>query len=127
MKASSHRSVVAALVLGIFVSTAFAGLKSSQEVIISTSALKPYATGDVGYVRNTLDSTQYIGCEYTATAGDCFAVNSAGLYKTCSTTDPALLEVMHSINGDSNLFFSWNTDGTCKSIRVEQDSMPAPK
>jgi len=127
MKPFSYRRLVVALAMGVITSTAFAGLTSSQEVTISTSAVKPYATGDVGYVRNTPDSTQYIGCEYTATTGDCFAVNSAGLYKTCTTTDPALIEVMHSISGDSNLFFTWNPDGTCKSIRVQKDSMPAPK
>ena len=127
MKVVSHRIVAAALAMGLFASTAFAGYKTSHEVTINTTGSKPYATGDLGYVRNTPDSIQYIGCQATNTLGDCYAVNSAGLYKSCSTTDAALIELILTIKGDSNLFFSWNPDGTCKGIRVRNDSLAAPK
>ena len=127
MKAFSHRIVATALAMGVCAS-AFAGNKTSYEVTIVTAGAKPYATGDLGYVRNTLDSTQYIGCEATTTLGTCYAVNSAGLYKSCSTTDAALIALIQTIKGDSNLLFSWSTtDGSCKGIRVRNDSLAAPK
>jgi len=126
MKDFSHRIVAAVLAMGVLAS-AFAGNKTSYEVVISTTGIKPYASGDLGYVRNTADFTQYIGCETTATLGGCYAVNAAGLYKSCTTTDAALIDLIRSINGDGNLFFSWNPDGTCKGIRVRNDSLAAPK
>ena len=128
MKVVSHRIVAAALAMGLFASTAFAGNKSVYEVTINTVGAKPNATGDLGYVRNTADPYQYIGCEATATLGNCYAVTSAGVSKTCTTTDAALIELIRSIKGDSNLYFSWSsTDGSCKNIRVRNDSLAAPK
>jgi hypothetical protein len=127
MKGFSHRTLAAVLTMGVFASTASAGYKTLYEVTINTVGPKPYATGDLGYVRNSADPIQYIGCEATAILGDCYAVNSAGLYKSCTTTDPAMIQMILTLKGDSSLYFSWNTDGTCKNIRIRNDSLAAPK
>jgi hypothetical protein len=126
MKAFSHRIFAIALTLGMCAS-AFAGNKNSVEVSINTVGPKPYATGHLGYVRNTPDQVQYIGCQVSTTLGSCYAVNSAGFAASCSTTDPATLELIRSLKGDSGLYFRWDANGNCMSILVRNDSMVAPK
>jgi hypothetical protein len=123
----SIKQVASALLLGAMTTSAFAGLHSSQGVTIQPSGIKPYATGDIGFVYNSWFSNDYIGCEANAASGDCYATDVSGQYKTCTTTDPAMLTVIRSIKGDSNVFFSWNPDGTCRDIRVQTDSLRAPK
>ena len=126
MKASI-KQFAAALALGAIATSASAGMHSSQGVYIQPNGSKPYATGDIGFVYNSWFSNDYIGCEANAASGDCYAVDVSGLYKTCTTTDPAMLTVIRSLKGDSNIFFSWNPDGTCRDIRVQTDSLRAPK
>ncbi|HEV8443730.1 MAG TPA: hypothetical protein VGQ27_09630, partial [Steroidobacteraceae bacterium] len=92
MKASVK--LASTLLLGAMAASAFAGLKQNYEVYFGTNPLKPYADGDLAAARNSADGQQYIGCEATATAGNCYAVNSAGVYKSCATTDPAQLAVI---------------------------------
>ncbi len=115
------------LLLGAMAASAFAGLKQTYEVYFGTNPLKPYADGDLGAARNSADGQQYIGCEATATSGDCYAVNSVGVYRSCVTTDPAQLAVIRSLHGDGHLFFTWDTSGNCVTIRVRYDSLSPPK
>jgi hypothetical protein len=116
-----------AVILGAMATSASAGQHSSQGVTIQPTGAKPYATGDLGFVYNSWFSNDYIGCEAHAATGDCYAQDVSGLYKSCTTTDPALIAVIRSISGDSNVFFSWNVDGTCRDIRVQTDSLRPPK
>jgi hypothetical protein len=113
------------LAIGFTAATAYAGEKASQEVVFS--ATKPFATGDLAAVRNSVDTVQYLYCQTSGTNGLCAARNSAGVSHSCSTTDPNLLAVMRALNGDSYLVFAWNSDGTCKTIVVQNDSRYAPK
>ncbi|HEV7609823.1 MAG TPA: hypothetical protein VGO61_20985 [Steroidobacteraceae bacterium] len=125
MKTSSYRNSAGVFVMGAIAASAFAGEQLAREVVFSTQ--KPWATGDLGYVRNTPDTVQYIGCQVAGTAGVCMARNSAGVIHTCSTTDPGMMDAMRALNGDSFLVFAWNTDGTCKVVQVQNDSRLAPK
>ena len=125
MKTSSK--LIGALILGGMAIPALAGLKQTYEVYFGTNPLKPYADGDLAGARNSADAQQYIGCEATATLGSCYAVNSAGVYKSCSTTDAGLLAVIRSIHGDGHLYFSWDSSGNCQNIRVRYDSLSPPK
>src|SRR5689334_12053573 len=97
--------LAAALVLAAIATSASAGMHSSQGVYIQPNGIKPFATGDIGFVYNSWFSNDYIGCEANANSGDCYATDVAGLYKTCTTTDPAMLTVIRSLKGDSNLLF----------------------
>lgn len=125
MKAFSHRTLAAVLASSALAATAFAGDKYSQEVYFSPAA--PIASGDLGTVRNTADTVQFIGCTVTGTVGVCFARNSAGVIHGCSTTDAGMINAMRAINGDSWMSFSWNPDGSCKDVMARNDSRDTPK
>ena len=119
------RILGAALVAGALATTAFAGMKTSQQVVIVDA--NKFANGELGHVRNTADSVQYIGCTIKGTAGSCTARNSAGLTRSCSTTEAKWLATIAAVNGDTYLYFRWDTDGKCNLIIVENNSTPAPK
>jgi hypothetical protein len=105
--------------------TAFAGMKTGQPVVINDGSR--FANGELGYVRNTPDSVQYIGCTIKGNAGSCTARNAAGTTRSCSTTDAKWLSTIAAVNGDSYLYFRWDTEGKCNLIIVENHSTPAPK
>lgn len=60
MKSVFQRSLVATLAMGAIVTAAFAGAVSREQVVIDDS--RSSASGNLGYVRKTADSVQYIGC-----------------------------------------------------------------
>jgi hypothetical protein len=118
--------LASALILGTAAATAIAGATASQEVYFNKNSVY----GDLGYVRNTPDTVQNIGCVIFGTPAGalCYATNSAGVGKACTTTDPVLLAVIGSLHGDSYLVFRVNpVDGTCSSVNVYNDSRYAPK
>ena len=104
---------------------ALAGFRTAQQVVISDTA--QFANGDLGYIYNTDDLTQYMGCVSYNTAGNCYAKDRTGLTRSCSTSDPNLLAVIRSLNNDSWLIFYWDTSGRCTFIEVENSSMVPPK
>lgn len=127
MKASIKK-LAAGLLMGAMATSASAGTHSAQGVKIYINTPNPYAIGDLGFVYNSWFSNDYIGCMASATNGDCYAREVGGNFLSCWTTDPALLTVIRSLNGDSHLLFSWNpVDATCVDIRVTTDSTMAPK
>jgi hypothetical protein len=102
-----------------------AGFRSAQQVVIADA--ERLANGDLGYVANTADTTQYIGCYSLGVSGSCYARDRTGLARSCSTSDSTLLAVIRSLNGDSYLTFWWDTSGRCTSIRVDNGSLQVPK
>jgi len=124
---NSSMRLAGALLLAAMSASVFAGDKATNEVNIQALAPKPFASGDLGYVRNTPDTVQYIGCQSSQSSGSCWAKNAAGEYKTCVTSDAAMLAVIRSLNGDGHLMFGWNGDGSCREVRVTHDSRYAPK
>jgi hypothetical protein len=118
--------VIAPALAGLLVSTlVLAGFKAAQDVVISDSS--QFANGMLGYVRNTSDTTQYVGCEAFGTSGYCFALNSAGTYRTCVTSDSNLVANIRSLNSDSYLLFYWNSNGQCTDVVVQNSSYTPPK
>ena len=105
--------------------TALAGFRSAQQVVIFDAGR--FANGDLGYVSNTADTTQYLGCYSLSDLGICYAKDQTGLARSCSTSDPNLLAVIRSLNGDSYLIFWWDTAGHCSSIEVANGSYSAAK
>ena len=109
--------------------TAFAGFQTGQSVVIVDSSR--LANGDLGYIFNSPDRSQYIGCySYntgTGSAGSCFAQNTAGLYRSCYTDDANMIATIRSLGTDSYLIFYWDTNGRCTLVEVENDSTTAPK
>ena len=111
-------------VLGLS-ATAFAGFHQGQQVVIIDAS--SFANGDLGYVFNTPDAIQYIGCVTSGGSAQCYARNLAGLSRSCSTANPTLLEAIHALNGDSYLIFGWNAAGQCTFINVSNTSLTVPK
>jgi hypothetical protein len=131
MRSRFGRGLVVALVAGLLGVSAQAGMKTIQQVVVNEA--QSSAWGDLGYARNTADSTQYIGCYLIGsgvdggTYGICTARNAAGVTRSCSTDASNYLYIITSINSDSFVQFKWNTAGKCTMIIVETHSTHAPK
>jgi hypothetical protein len=104
---------------------ALAGFRIAQQVVISDAGR--LANGVLSYVSNTPDTTQYIGCYSLSGLGICSAKDKTGLLRSCATSDPELLAVIRSLNGDSYLIFWWDTNGRCSNIEVDNASYSPPK
>jgi hypothetical protein len=46
---------------------------------------------------------------------------------SCSSTDPAILQIAQSMNGDSWISFHWDAQGNCTKMTVENSSNMRPK
>jgi hypothetical protein len=110
--------------------TAFAGMKSDFQVYASTVA--GFAEGSLGSARNSADGTQYIGCTMYAYSGSplsayCYAINAAGLYVTCTTSTPLLVNAARALRSDGFLYFRWDSNGGCTAISATTSSYDNPK
>lgn len=110
-----------------------AGGKLDRPVTITkpNTVIRYYATGSLGSVRNSADSLQTIGCGLQARAGQpvqitCLARDSLANQVTCSSTDPALIEVVRSISTTDQLGFGVGTGGVCVEISVYKGSENPP-
>jgi hypothetical protein len=120
-----RRAAIATVSVGLLASTsAFAGQLSGQSVVIFDA--NHLANGDLGFVHNSSDRVQYIGCQLGGGFGYCYAMNSAGINRTCFTFDPTMISTLRSLKSDSYLIFHWNDSGTCTGVQVINDSSPAP-
>lgn len=124
------RSMLVLAVCGLAMSgIAMAGFKTGQQVVISTSSR--FVNADLGYVRNTADANQYIGCEVYSSGSTpsayCFARDSAGTYVSCYTTNTSLVNVAAALKPDDYLYFQWDTSGNCNFIEQATSSYTAPK
>lgn len=109
---------------------AFAGFKSGWEVSIDT--VNRNASGTLGNVRNSADNTQHIGCSVSLTSSGlssmfCSARNAAGTIVSCSSNLASFVALVQSIKQDSQVYFSWDTSGTCTYLYVAEYSYNAPK
>jgi hypothetical protein len=119
-------AMVASASVGLLASaSALAGFHSGQAVVIIDAY--HLVNGDLGYVHNTSDPNELIGCQNYGDSGYCYARNTAGIYRACSTSDPALVRAIRSLQSDSYLIFYWSDSGYCTNIYVETDSTTVPK
>jgi hypothetical protein len=105
--------------------SALAGFQTEQQVVMSDAQMM--ANGDVGYVHNTSDDVQYIGCLVAGDEGYCFARRQDGVVRTCWSNDPRWVTTMAAVSSDSYLIFYWNTAGYCTGMTVRNESVTAPK
>jgi hypothetical protein len=107
--------------------SALAGFKTGQQVVIGSG----FANGDLGYVHNTPDANQYIGCYLYAypnqLSGGCYARDVNGTYGSCYTSNANMISVISSLKSDGYLLFYWDANNNCTFIEQETDSMRAPK
>ena len=125
MNSRSGRFFVIAAAAAMLSATAFAGHKSSQNVVINTGSR--FANGDTGHVHNSSDTVQYIMCRSFGTSGSCYARNKDDVSRSCSTTSSSMLNTIRSINSESYVYFQWDADGNCTAITVENGSVARPK
>jgi hypothetical protein len=109
---------------------AVAGYKTDwQDLVVDT--VDRLAKGDLATVRNSSDTTQVIFCQsYAAPGGStgyCWAQGPTGGPVACYTTDPNLIAVIRSLNGNSYLYFDWDTNGHCTFIQTNESSDLPPK
>lgn len=109
-----------------------AGMRFTSEVYVNETYRS--ASGSMTDARGSADTKQFIGCyHYYDTAGGstpligfCHASNPVGLTRSCSTTNPNIVQSIRSISAESNIGFSWNTDGTCRYVMVTNNSYYKP-
>ncbi len=125
MTSALKQVLIAALATGALTTTAVAGMKTGQQVYISDAART--ANGQLGYVRNTADTVQYIGCTVQGDVGSCTVRNRDGLTRSCSSTETRWVHTMRALKSDSYLQFNWDANGKCTYVSVNTDSTSAPK
>jgi hypothetical protein len=117
--------------IGGYALNASAGLKSSLPLVFETIGGELYASGGLGTVRNSSNSSQYHGCTvYSDSLGtlvNC-ASQSGGTSRSCWTDDPVMVATATALNGDSWLSYSaGSVDGDCTSVNFENGSNLQPK
>jgi hypothetical protein len=119
------KTIISTIAIAGLGTSAWAGFHTGQQVVISDPGM--FANGDLGYVHNTADLVQYIGCSSYGTSASCMARNLVGVTRSCSTANPAMLAAIHSLNGDSHLYFGWNAAGQCTFVNVRNASYTEEK
>lgn len=120
----------AVVVLGLLLAaSAFAGVRYDSPVAIYPSS--KWAGGSLGSTRNSADGISALHCSVqtgtSSSYGWCWARDAAGTYATCSTSNPALLDTMKGLKGDSYVVFYWDDSGACTSVYTYNGSQPPPK
>ncbi|MGN6152258.1 MAG: hypothetical protein ACTHOH_09660 [Lysobacteraceae bacterium] len=113
------------LVLALSAGAAIAGARVGPYTVTINDASR-IAYGAFADARASADTQQWIGCNYNAAAAFCTATNAAGISRSCSTTNAALIDAIHGISSESYVYFQWNTDGTCSYVLVENSSRFKP-
>jgi hypothetical protein len=85
------------------------------------------AHGSLGDVYNSFDTVQFISCWASSGLGICNVKNTAGLTKSCSTTDPEQIRTIRALTTDSAMYMNWNASGTCTSLSTNTGSIFHPK
>ncbi|MFZ5638425.1 MAG: hypothetical protein ACOY82_17750 [Pseudomonadota bacterium] len=124
MKSRVFMSAAALAALLSVAAIAEAGTRWAYQVSISD--VSRYAVGTTTDARGSADVNQSIGCNHNTTFASCYATNSAGLSRSCTTSNAALIDVIRSIGSESYIYFTWNTDGTCNYVLVENSSRWKP-
>lgn len=136
---SIHARVLVAAVaaLGVSASVMAGAREVTRTVVVNTTERS--ASGQLGGARASADSTQYIGCSVhssdSSPAQDggvfrmafCYAKDLRGATAFCGTFDPAMIATLSTVQGDSKVDFSWNSNGDCTVITIAQISTLEPK
>ncbi|MFT3807544.1 hypothetical protein [Arenimonas sp.] len=117
------RLALASLILAAVAAPAMAGYEFLQEVSVTPTS----AQGSVSGARRAADAVQYIYCTSSAVlsgavSGTCNARDKFGNTRSCSTTVPAMIDAIQSIDDSSFVLFQVNGSGQCSSISVYRGS-----
>src|SRR6185295_155819 len=117
MRSDLRRIFFTTLAAAAFSATAFAGFQTGQQVVLWDE--KKLANGDLGFVHQTSDDVQYIGCFVAGDAGYCFARDRAGVTRSCWSDDAQWVRAMSAVRSDTYLIFHWNDGGYCTYVSAE--------
>jgi hypothetical protein len=122
------RRILPAVLLALIPAAAMAGYKSNYPVAVNPTAR--YAYGDAAATRNSADGTSWLYCTVSGAAIAqlwCGARDSAGHYGSCVSNSAALITAATSANGDSYFWFSWDANGNCTQLEIDNGSPYQPK
>jgi hypothetical protein len=113
-------------VLALASATALAGSVLPQPVTVTLNADgSGTAFGDMGTARFSSNTVELIGCgvrRFDDGVGGvfffafCQATSAGSVAGFCSTEHPGLAEAVSALSDYSFITFSWNADGTCRTI-----------
>ena len=124
------KMITAALLVAAFAGQALAGAKYTYTVSVNTTNRS--ASGAMGSARGSAATTQSIGCQMYGGLGvgaatvNCGARSAAGQYLYCSSNDPTLVGIAHSLTASSYIYFMADATGHCTYLDVEAESYFMP-
>ncbi|TXH73604.1 MAG: hypothetical protein E6Q88_05170 [Lysobacteraceae bacterium] len=119
-------AITTAMIAVLLTSAAAAYAGTRAQVQVTVNATSRYAYGAMADARGSADTVQQINCATNTTLANCWMVNSAGVGGSCYTTDPAMINVIRGISGESYVYIKWNTDGSCSYVLVQNSSFMKP-
>jgi hypothetical protein len=111
------------LALGVVSSLAIAGTVNHVQVFVDSATRTAY--GSMTGARFSADATQTIGCMLVNSGspyGWCLSRNAAGVYGSCTTTDPMHMQQITGLSNESYLYYQWDATGKCTYIFSKTDS-----
>jgi hypothetical protein len=116
------KTAVALVTLSLITGAVFAGTKFNNNVTFFGNSFQ----GSFGTVRNSADSTQLLYCQRRNAAANCWARDVNGIVRSCTTSDPEHLAMIDSLTSSSNLYATYNADGTCGILLHRVGSVNEP-
>lgn len=106
---------------------AYAGYKAS----IGAPSISPtFAVGVAGAARATADTNSYAGCSLlnsgTSTIGFCTIADATGATKTCSFSNPGMVQAVASITPNSAIRLFFDASGNCTQLYIDTYSFYLP-
>lgn len=106
---------------------AYAGYKASGG---APSVSASFAVGVMGAARATADTTGYAGCSLlnsgTTPLGFCTITDATGSSKTCSFSNPAMVQAVASITPNSAIRLFFDASGACTQLYIDTYSFYLP-
>ena len=128
MKNALNLFVVGMLAAFVTVSSAQAGTRTSNEVKITDSQRR--AEGSLGSARASADNSQYLACTVhsstTSVYMSCSARDAAGLYRSCASSSPQLVQAALAVSPGSMIVFTWDANYACQTLDVANGSLYLP-
>jgi hypothetical protein len=106
---------------------AYAGYKASS----GAPSLSPtFAVGVMGAARATSDTNSYAGCSLlnsgTSAIGFCTIADATGATKTCSFSNPGMVQAVASITPGSAIRLFFDASGNCTQVYIDTYSFYLP-
>jgi hypothetical protein len=125
MRSDLRRIFLTTLAATAFSATALAGFRTGQQVVMMDQ--QKMVNGDVGYVHQSADDVQYIGCFTAGYAGYCFASNRDGVTRSCWSDEPRWVNAMSAVGRDTYLVFYYDDAGYCTYVSARNGSVGEPR